>query len=389
MDNGPTGAITSGRYEIVSSSLFSTAIVWFRVNLTMLYAPPKIFGMPDSMEIEASASSSFQSLQSPLMAGHIEFITLRQSKRVSKHESDFDYEAPDPMPEYESGIFNDVHTIIREVAGLNIPKVTTAADMVIQGTLRRNIDYEAVFKHLVEKLVCWFGYSSSSIHSRPHFQDDLYLVLGCLIPSRDGVENAFEFTPKVVTLSLHQYEAGFFPGTGKKESLGSGRGRYCTINMPYKAGITNKQFNFYFESVLYSLCEVFYPDVIVCQCGGDALSGDPIGGANITIEGYTAAVKHILALGKPVLFLGGGGYNKINTAKLWTSLTSTITNSPISNDIPEHKFFPLHGPSFELEVTPGLRKSDNSQAFLDSTIQNAFNNIEALGKQLGKTEKLG
>ena len=38
----------------------------------------------ESMEIEVSASSPFQSLQSPLRAVNMEFITLRQSKRVAK-----------------------------------------------------------------------------------------------------------------------------------------------------------------------------------------------------------------------------------------------------------------------------------------------------------------
>ena len=54
------------------------------------------------------------------------------------------------------------------------------------------------------------------------------------------------------------------------------------------------------------MCEVYYPDAIVCQCGADAMSGDPLGGANVTPEAFKSAVRHILNLNKPTLFLGGG-----------------------------------------------------------------------------------
>lgn len=63
----------------------------------------------------------------------------------------------------------------------------------------------------------------------------------------DGVENAFLFSPKVVTLSLHQLEAGFFPGTGLHKDTGMGKGRFYTFNVPYKAGISNKQYLYLFE----------------------------------------------------------------------------------------------------------------------------------------------
>lgn len=59
-------------------------------------------------------------------------------------------------------------------------------------------------------------------------------------------------------------------------------------------------------SILYNLCEVYLPSAVVCQCGADAISGDPLGGANLTPEVYSACVRHVLNLNKPTLFLGGG-----------------------------------------------------------------------------------
>lgn len=50
------------------------------------------------------------------------------------------------------------------------------------------------------------------------------------------------------------------------------------------------------------------PDAVVCQCGADALSQDPLGGGNLTLEAYTTCVTHVANLSKPTLFLGGGVY---------------------------------------------------------------------------------
>lgn len=58
------------------------------------------------------------------------------------------------------------------------------------------------------------------------------------------MENAFLFTPKVLTLSLHQLEPGFFPGTGDVSSVGLGRGKFYSVNVPYQAGITDAQLNY-------------------------------------------------------------------------------------------------------------------------------------------------
>lgn len=58
----------------------------------------------------------------------------------------------------------------------------------------------------------------------------------------DGVENAFSYSKKVFTFSVHNYEAGYFPGTGDIKDVGFGRGKFYTANMPLKSGIDNESF---------------------------------------------------------------------------------------------------------------------------------------------------
>ncbi|KAG7235604.1 hypothetical protein INR49_002440 [Caranx melampygus] len=46
----------------------------------------------------------------------------------------------------------------------------------------------------------------------------------------DGVEDAFSFTSKVMTVSLHKFSPGFFPGTGDLCEIGLGKGRGYAVN---------------------------------------------------------------------------------------------------------------------------------------------------------------
>ena len=55
----------------------------------------------------------------------------------------------------------------------------------------------------------------------------------------NGVESAFYHTPNVLTYSLHKFEAGFYPGSGDVDSIGEGRGRGYSVNIPLKDGASD------------------------------------------------------------------------------------------------------------------------------------------------------
>lgn len=52
--------------------------------------------------------------------------------------------------------------------------------------------------------------------------------------------------------------------------------------------------------------ESFSPDAIVCQCGVDGLSEDPMNCFNLTPKAYIKCIKRIMTWKKPLLLLGGG-----------------------------------------------------------------------------------
>lgn len=52
--------------------------------------------------------------------------------------------------------------------------------------------------------------------------------------------------------------------------------------------------------------ERFSPTAIVCQCGADGLSDDPMGTWNLTHESYSACLQVLTDWQLPLLVLGGG-----------------------------------------------------------------------------------
>ena len=127
----------------------------------------------------------------------------------------------------------------------------------------------------------------------------------------------------------------------------------------------------------------FRPDAFVIQCGADSLAGDPLGGFNLTPEGMGKCIDVILqeAETKPALFLGGGGYNRPNTARYWAMITNQILSkyhvdqAILSNDIPETPFFSLYGPSFELCISKGFRRSEHTDEEIELLIESALSKL--------------
>ena len=69
----------------------------------------------------------------------------------------------------------------------------------------------------------------------------IFVLLG------DGVENAFAFTKKVFTFSIHKYSVGYFPGSGKLSDIGLGAAKYHCMNIPLKDGLNDRQYNYIFS----------------------------------------------------------------------------------------------------------------------------------------------
>ncbi|GIY35047.1 histone deacetylase 8 [Caerostris extrusa] len=153
----------------------------------------------------------------------------------------------------------------------------------------------------------------------------------------DGVEEAFAHTSRVLCFSIHKHEVGFYPGTGLLNDIGYGKGKYYTINVPLFDGIQDSQYIELIIPLLSKTQKKFQPDIVVCQCGADTLAGDPFAAFNLTLRAPAECIKLFKSWNIPLLVLGGGGYNAVNTARCWTYLLSLLVNKTVESDIPDHK----------------------------------------------------
>ena len=75
-------------------------------------------------------------------------------------------------------------------------------------------------------------------------------------------------------------------------------------------------------------------DAFVICCGADCLAGDPLSGMNLSNETLWHAVAQLLAMGKPMVIVGGGGYNPWTVTRYWTGLWGRLTDQAFPETLP-------------------------------------------------------
>ena len=133
----------------------------------------------------------------------------------------------------------------------------------------------------------------------------------------DGVEIALGADRRVMILSVH--EAGRWPHTGG----GSDPSRRIH-NYPVTEGFNDKDFESLVNSEIRPAVRAFDPQLLILQCGADALADDPMSKLALTnvSHAYTAAAA--MALSPRLLVTGGGGYNPWATARCWTRVWGVL-----------------------------------------------------------------
>jgi acetoin utilization protein AcuC len=130
----------------------------------------------------------------------------------------------------------------------------------------------------------------------------------------DGVQAIFWDEPRVLTISIHQYDPGwFFPGTGAITERGGPRVEGSAINVPLPADTGDDGWLEAFRAVIPPAVERFGPDVLVTQLGCDTHASDPLAQLRLTTRAYRECAKELHALAHKAaagrwVATGGGGY---------------------------------------------------------------------------------
>lgn len=195
----------------------------------------------------------------------------------------------------------------------------------------------------------------------------------------DGVEEAFYFTDRVMTVSFHKYGDMFFPGTGDVKEVGEREGKYYAINVPLKDGIDDASFTRLFKTIISKVVEIYQPGAIVLQCGADSLAGDRLGCFNLSIDGHSQCVRFVKKFNLPLLVTGGGGYTKENVARCWSVETAVLLDTELPNEIPDNDYIKYFAPDYSLKInTAGNMENMNSKTYLSAIKVQVLENLRAI-----------
>jgi acetoin utilization protein AcuC len=140
----------------------------------------------------------------------------------------------------------------------------------------------------------------------------------------DGVQAAFWTRRDVMTISLHESGKTLFPGTGNEDEIGECDGRGCSVNVPLPVGTYDAAYMKAYRDVALPLIEAYAPDVLMLELGMDTLAGDPLAHLQLTNSVIADIVASLRDLNKPILAVGGGGYNVDATVRGWALMWSVL-----------------------------------------------------------------
>lgn len=133
----------------------------------------------------------------------------------------------------------------------------------------------------------------------------------------DGTQAIFYRRKDVLTISVHESGTTLYPWGGFENELGEGEGLGYNANLPLPAGTYDEAFVTAVDGVVIPLLKAHDPDVMVLELGMDILAGDPLTHLHMTNNVVADVLHRLLALDKPLLVTGGGGYHVENTVRGW------------------------------------------------------------------------
>ena len=138
------------------------------------------------------------------------------------------------------------------------------------------------------------------------------LIIDWDVHHGNGTQDIFYNDPSVFYFSVHQHP--LYPGTGRTDEQGSGKGEGYTLNCPLPPGKGDDEYITVFENHLGPAVQSFRPDFILISAGFDSHQNDPIANMRLTESGFGELTRRVvhwanrLCHGRVVSCLEGG-YN--------------------------------------------------------------------------------
>ncbi|RIK30700.1 MAG: histone deacetylase [Anaerolineae bacterium] len=159
----------------------------------------------------------------------------------------------------------------------------------------------------------------------------------------NGTQAAFLNEERVAFLSAHQFQPGFYPGTGALKDAPHAKKRIVNVPLPAYAG--DSVYEQVADRIFKPFVESFKPQMILVSVGFDAHWSDPITSLGLSSAGYFMLAQKVSALAEEfcdgrIVFVLEGGYDPVNVANGAEATFLALTKSPRRNeagDLSPHK----------------------------------------------------
>ncbi|XP_003462634.1 histone deacetylase 6 isoform X1 [Cavia porcellus] len=188
--------------------------------------------------------------------------------------------------------------------------------------------------HAEQDAACGFCFFNSVAVAARHAQAISGRTMRILIVDWDihhgnGTQHIFEDDPSVLYVSLHRFDRGtFFPmgDEGASSQVGRAAGTGFTVNVAWNGPrVGDAEYLAAWHRLVLPIAYEFNPELVLVSAGFDAARGDPLGGCQVSPEGY-AHLTHLLmglANGRIILVLEGG-YNLTSISESMAACTHAL-----------------------------------------------------------------
>jgi acetoin utilization deacetylase AcuC-like enzyme len=265
-----------------------------------------IYEMLDSDDMEGKLTRI-----SPRPATHDELKWVHSDAHVEKlaRSNGLPYRSLDPDTQTTA--------LSYQAAKLAVGGLFSLTDRIFDGTVRNGFAIVRPPGHHAERNsamgFCLFNnVALGAMYAMSRHSAKRCLIVDWDLHHGNGTQNTFYEDPNVLYFSTHQYP--YYPGSGGLTESGSGDGLGFTVNVPLDPGHGDSAFFKIFKEILCPIAGEFKPDFILVSAGFDTYAGDPLGGMNVTPQGFAALTRVLMdiagqyASGRLAMTLEGG-YN--------------------------------------------------------------------------------
>ncbi|MES1240384.1 MAG: histone deacetylase [Acidobacteriota bacterium] len=176
-----------------------------------------------------------------------------------------------------------------EASWAAVETILAAADHAMSGGGNRAFAAARPPGHHAERAIamgfCFFnGVAVAAEHLLRRHGAERVAIFDWDVHHGNGTQHLFESRADVFYASTHQYP--FYPGTGAASETGIGEGEGATLNVPLPAGTGDERYEEAIRGRVIPAIRDFRPDVLLVSAGYDAWKHDPLGGMEVTEEGF-------------------------------------------------------------------------------------------------------